>query len=124
MRVLFRSRGLELIEALGTDVEVVHAPGVAGTTARFRVAPAVPGPAVRLERAPAAPSGDGATSVAVHDEPGGPRLEVHGEVDLATAARVRQQVLARLEQLAPGSVARSEERRVGKECRSRWSPYH
>src|SRR5574337_2148917 len=23
-----------------------------------------------------------------------------------------------------GSVARSEERRVGKECRSRWSPYH
>ena len=24
----------------------------------------------------------------------------------------------------PGTVARSEERRVGKECRSRWSPYH
>ena len=23
-----------------------------------------------------------------------------------------------------GSIARSEERRVGKECRSRWSPYH
>src|SRR3989442_15797597 len=23
-----------------------------------------------------------------------------------------------------GGVARSEERRVGKECRSRWSPYH
>src|SRR5436190_6000216 len=23
-----------------------------------------------------------------------------------------------------GRVARSEERRVGKECRSRWSPYH
>ena len=22
------------------------------------------------------------------------------------------------------SLARSEERRVGKECRSRWSPYH
>ena len=29
--------------------------------------------------------------------------------------------------LAPGEVkrtVRSEERRVGKECRSRWSPYH
>src|SRR6266498_4996110 len=26
--------------------------------------------------------------------------------------------------VAPGLVARSEERRVGKECRSRWSPYH
>src|SRR5215467_7333659 len=24
----------------------------------------------------------------------------------------------------PGEVRRSEERRVGKECRSRWSPYH
>ena len=23
-----------------------------------------------------------------------------------------------------GRVGRSEERRVGKECRSRWSPYH
>src|SRR2546422_8303992 len=26
--------------------------------------------------------------------------------------------------LFAGSVTRSEERRVGKECRSRWSPYH
>src|SRR3712207_8326798 len=25
---------------------------------------------------------------------------------------------------AVGSLSRSEERRVGKECRSRWSPYH
>ena len=24
----------------------------------------------------------------------------------------------------PGKLARSEERRGGKECRSRWSPYH
>src|SRR3712207_478414 len=28
------------------------------------------------------------------------------------------------EYAANGSGARSEERRVGKECRSRWSPYH
>ena len=26
--------------------------------------------------------------------------------------------------LVNGQVSRSEERRVGKECRSRWSPYH
>ena len=26
--------------------------------------------------------------------------------------------------LASGDRSRSEERRVGKECRSRWSPYH
>ena len=25
---------------------------------------------------------------------------------------------------SPNCVLRSEERRVGKECRSRWSPYH
>src|SRR3712207_9573297 len=28
------------------------------------------------------------------------------------------------ETLLPEDVSRSEERRVGKECRSRWSPYH
>ncbi len=27
-------------------------------------------------------------------------------------------------ELSPGPDGRSEERRVGKECRSRWSPYH
>src|SRR5260221_5183056 len=27
-------------------------------------------------------------------------------------------------ELRPYNIARSEERRVGKECRSRWSPYH
>src|SRR5258708_5475387 len=32
-----------------------------------------------------------------------------------TAARARPH---------PGTSPRSEERRVGKECRSRWSPYH
>ena len=26
--------------------------------------------------------------------------------------------------IAPATGRRSEERRVGKECRSRWSPYH
>ena len=26
--------------------------------------------------------------------------------------------------VGPGTLYRSEERRVGKECRSRWSPYH
>src|SRR2546429_1475136 len=30
----------------------------------------------------------------------------------------------RFRQLETGLPARSEERRVGKECRSRWSPYH
>ena len=36
------------------------------------------------------------------------------------------QIYLKLENLNPsGSILlRSEERRVGKECRSRWSPYH
>ena len=30
----------------------------------------------------------------------------------------------REEVIGPSMTTRSEERRVGKECRSRWSPYH
>src|SRR3712207_9140249 len=40
---------------------------------------------------------------------------------------VEAAIIKMLEQLDPHSTysdARSEERRVGKECRSRWSPYH
>src|SRR5207248_5566449 len=36
---------------------------------------------------------------------------------------ITNHTLARLTHSATG-VTRSEERRVGKECRSRWSPYH
>jgi len=38
-----------------------------------------------------------------------------------------QQTLIRMSPLlliAAGLIVRSEERRVGEECRSRWSPYH
>src|SRR2546430_12562466 len=39
--------------------------------------------------------------------------------------RAAQVVIDRVDLLAPSrGVVRSEERRVGKECRSRWSPYH
>ena len=45
------------------------------------------------------------------------------------STRLAAQSLARGRGMAPTlwglvSAARSEERRVGKECRSRWSPYH
>src|SRR2546430_3907089 len=49
-------------------------------------------------------SGPGYTAIATHDE----RLIEHA---IAFASR-------------EGVERRSEERRVGKECRSRWSPYH
>src|SRR5260221_11086144 len=45
-----------------------------------------------------------------------------GTAHAATAtAHVTATALA---QAHAGATARSEERRVGKECRSRWSPYH
>ena len=65
------------------------------------------------------------------------RLEVQGKKDAKLAKRLKEELewvrssakgrqakskarLARYEKM----VLRSEERRVGKECRSRWSPYH
>src|SRR3712207_4967071 len=41
-----------------------------------------------------------------------------------TAARPAQQTTSTIPIVAVGMADRSEERRVGKECRSRWSPYH
>ena len=61
-------------------------------------------------------------------------LKIGGKVDgsLKTACSTADKNLAALGKtaktagkIAAGAmVARSEERRVGKECRSRWSPYH
>src|SRR2546430_3326315 len=45
------------------------------------------------------------------------------KVDPDAAQRARRRY-ACFEDFAENSQARSEERRVGKECRSRWSPYH
>ena len=59
----------------------------------------------------------GIRSISSVSRDGGSRItvEFNLEVDMETAANdVRDKV----------SGARSEERRVGKECRSRWSPYH
>ena len=43
------------------------------------------------------------------------------QTDLAEAVGVTRQTIGLIE---AGGYNRSEERRVGKECRSRWSPYH
>ena len=39
-------------------------------------------------------------------------------------SKMRFFALQELSNRKPLEVTRSEERRVGKECRSRWSPYH
>src|SRR3712207_6923791 len=60
-------------------------------------------------------------------------MEVYDFVDLpreSMDARIRtllesgRHVVAEREYLRRDGSPRSEERRVGKECRSRWSPYH
>src|SRR3712207_6767709 len=42
----------------------------------------------------------------------------------ATEVAIAADVLNRMLELGRPEYVRSEERRVGKECRSRWSPYH
>src|SRR3712207_8784400 len=59
-----------------------------------------------------------------------PALRVHGKVQPTEYPRMNAEGVKRIAYslMRPEQVAqfekRSEERRVGKECRSRWSPYH
>ncbi|RBY76431.1 histidine kinase [Geodermatophilus sp. TF02-6] len=108
-----RGRGLELISTLATDVEVDHGPGSPGTTVRFRVPPAPVAPGARPPRAAYPAADGGAARLLVHDEPGGLRVQVLGEVDLATAAAVREEVLGCLDRLPPGSRATLDLRSTG-----------
>ena len=39
-------------------------------------------------------------------------------------AKVGERIMERIKKAQEAVSTRSEERRVGKECRSRWSPYH
>src|SRR2546430_10208506 len=49
----------------------------------------------------------------------------YGLLEAARARRAKREHLAvELQEVRPGGHVRSEERRVGEECRSRWSPDH
>ncbi|MGY1640237.1 SpoIIE family protein phosphatase [Geodermatophilus sp. SYSU D00703] len=107
----YRGRGLELISALAADVEVRHGEG-AGTTVRFRVPP------------PAATAGAARRSVHVAEDGGVParlltsdgaeglRLELVGELDLASTDPLREELLGRLAQLPVGARATLDLRRT------------
>src|SRR3712207_8938293 len=43
---------------------------------------------------------------------------------IAATSKAHEQLFVESESFLEPSTLRSEERRVGKECRSRWSPYH
>jgi anti-anti-sigma factor len=104
----YRGRGLELISALTTDVEVVHAPGTAGTTVRFRMPPAAGGPDAAPPPVPRHGSpvaDDGPARLVVSDGSGEVRLQVLGELDLATTGPVRDRLFARLADLPAGATA-------------------
>src|SRR2546427_7278973 len=66
-----------------------------------------------MPRLDADPDRDGKEHRTVHE--GGQNFEPH---ETERALRSRRTLSD------PGREQRSEERRVGKECRSRWSPYH
>ena len=51
-------------------------------------------------------------------------LAYHFGVKLRFYPSSKQKKIIKLNYDAQRFVYRSEERRVGKECRSRWSPYH
>src|SRR2546430_11078225 len=51
-------------------------------------------------------------------------LRLQGQRQAQVIQQVDEHRLARPNCSQPLELARSEERRVGKECRSRWSPYH
>ena len=53
-------------------------------------------------------------------------LEMMQEIEMAAEAVVAsyEDQVQDLRQQLGDHLQRSEERRVGKECRSRWSPYH
>src|SRR3712207_1410320 len=52
----------------------------------------------------------------------GPRR--FGELSRTVAGASQKMLTQTLRKLERDGLVRSEERRVGKECRSRWSPYH
>src|SRR2546427_12149172 len=96
-------------------------------TGKFALAPRLCASAMRCcgQRRPASVT---APCAGPSGESGQVLFQESGQLCLVEGAHLGGGQLAILEQHQRGNAAdaelRSEERRVGKECRSRWSPYH
>ena len=93
----YRGRGLQVIDALGRDVTVDHTG--TGTTIGFTVA-APPLDAVTPTALPQPPLPEPAT-LHVDRGPAGVRLALHGGLDLATIAGLRERLLAEIDAADP-----------------------
>ena len=65
-----------------------------------------------------------ALTIAGSDSSGGAGIQADIKTMTANGVFAMSAVTALTAQNTTGVTDRSEERRVGKECRSRWSPYH
>src|SRR5256886_7390865 len=65
-----------------------------------------------------------AAAVREHAQQGPARAPIERNEDVAEKRRRSGRGEGRQQPRHPVGAGRSEERRVGKECRSRWSPYH
>src|SRR3712207_9030659 len=64
------------------------------------------------------------TQALAEDDPGRKDMLLDIATEELSHLEVIGSIVAMLNKGVKGKLARSEERRVGKECRSRWSPYH
>ena len=104
------------------------------TFGSIQLAQAQDAPAAEQTEQQAAPAAEATTATAPAAEEGGIHKEIKVKFIEGTASFMSLVAIAlviglafcieRIIYLSLAEINRSEERRVGKECRSRWSPYH
>src|SRR5215211_5005827 len=121
LRLLLESEGEFSVVAEAGDVDAAlrcaaeHRPGVILLDLNMPGRPSLPAIPELLAAAP----GAAVVVMTMQDEPAYARAAL-----TAGASGYVLKEAAEVELLEAVRAARSEERRVGKECRSRWSPYH
>ena len=71
-----------------------------------------------------------AAAVSIYAQANEQPHQAHMNMSMSTDSAMQQELMQGMSQMHQDMMAaaqyttRSEERRVGKECRSRWSPYH